>query len=582
MQTANFFDKIPIVLGVTGHRNIVKDDYPQITQAVENGFMQVLELTKSGKGQTPLVLLTGLAQGADMLVTDVAIKLGVPYVAVLPCELDEFKLSFDDTEALCKLDGYIADALDVVIAGDIEGDFQRQQQYGQTQESYRYRQVGVYIAERSHVLFGLWDGKLPKSRFGCGTAEVIDFAINESFVKKNVGHRFGALDDATALWIKCRRQGDGSECDVTSKYILPNVDVGADNSLSEQAVERFNYKLFDEMPAAVADTIRKTAEYNDAETPGGGYGLLSDLSELSPYQQRLHRHYIKSDLLSVNAKNAFTKLLLAMSVLGSLLAFMFMLYDESGYIFLSIPCVLIVGVIVFVYVYNGKSAVHRKHVEYRALSETLRTQFYVSACGVTCDISDYYTWAQRNDCIWIYKAVMALSVGNIQNKRQNLDAVKDTWISIDKGQYRYHHKKKTSRMPKIRRRDIISKALLGGTLALYFAIFVIEVLTMCKVTTFFDTAIGVNEMTWRNVAQVCFGVLTMVSLLITSYFGKLSEERQFADNAKMERLYLSACSKWDVDSEHFEELVVAIAREEIIENGIWLSYMTDNDLEINV
>ena len=55
-----------------------------------------------------------------MLVTDVAIELGIPYIAVLPCGLEKYKKSFSDKKALSKLDEYIKKSLDTIIVDDIE------------------------------------------------------------------------------------------------------------------------------------------------------------------------------------------------------------------------------------------------------------------------------------------------------------------------------------------------------------------------------------------------------------------------------------------------------------------------------
>lgn len=596
MQNIQLFDKIPIVLGVTGHRNIVKDDYADIAAQTEKAMAEIQSLCKSNKGDnTPLVLLTGLAQGADMLVCDVAIKLGIQYIAVLPCELEEFKKSFNDIDDLSKLDTYIQKAYDTVIAPDYEKDFDNQSKCGQKVDNYQYRQVGIYIAEHSHVLFGLWDGK-PASPFGCGTAEVIDFAINASYHKADVKNTFGVLDDSVVVWINCRRQGDGQQADVKTLYLLPNVDVTRDDETITKRkrkagvvtdkyplIKGYKYEVYNRLPKQSVQVILRTVRYNDAQyKEGKSWPLLNNLEALTPYQQRICKHYDKSDTLAKSKKIIFTRLLLAISVIGALLALVFMLYDESGYNFLSLPCLGLVAIIVIVYFCDAKRYYHRDSIEYRTLSEALRTQFYASACGVDCNVSDYYTWAQKNQIVWIYKALLALSVGNIENKQLDMRDVRANWVSIDSGQYNYHHNRKKTRGKRARVYSAISTILFGLTIALYVIVTLVEILTLCNLTNWFDTPIGINDMTIRSVFQVAFGTFTAVSLLASSFFGKLSCERECDDSKKMERLYLSACNKWDVESPHFPDLVRSIAREEIVENGIWLSYMTDNDLEINV
>ena len=213
-MSANFADKIkilvetaesPLVVGVTGHRNLVKDDYSVIFDEIKRNFEEILTLHKAKRltVDIPSVLLfTGLAQGADMLAAKVAHQLHIPYVAVLPCELDEFKTSFDDVDALNELDDYIENAYAVVVADDIEKNFENQT--GQTADNYRYRQVGIHIVQRSSILLALWDGKPPKSRYGCGTADVVKIAKERNL---------------PILWITCRRIGDGSTQNVTTRYL---------------------------------------------------------------------------------------------------------------------------------------------------------------------------------------------------------------------------------------------------------------------------------------------------------------------------------------------------------------------------
>ena len=180
--------KLPLVIGVTGHRNLVKGDYSAIFDEIKRNFEEIAAILTQNTEQPPMLLLTGLAQGGDMLATKVARELKIPYVAVLPCSLEEFKKSFDDLEALSELNDYIANAHEVLIVPDLEKDFANQP--NQTVENYRYRQVGVYLVQNSSLLLALWDGNPPKTQFGCGTADVVALAQNA---------------DLPVLWLPCHR-----------------------------------------------------------------------------------------------------------------------------------------------------------------------------------------------------------------------------------------------------------------------------------------------------------------------------------------------------------------------------------------
>lgn len=198
--------KLPVAIGVAGHRNIVEEDKPLIKSQVEKSLREIIALCKGA----PVVMLNGLAQGADMLCAEVAFELGIDVYAVLPCEQEEYIKSFDNEADRAKLFGYVARCKRKLIAPDTEKNkawFRLNADMDD--DSYTYRQVGIYIAEHSRLLIALWDGKPPKTEYGCGTAEVIDFTLkgNDKLRSKSV------------IWIKSRRQGDGDNADIQRKWL---------------------------------------------------------------------------------------------------------------------------------------------------------------------------------------------------------------------------------------------------------------------------------------------------------------------------------------------------------------------------
>ncbi|MGN1373013.1 MAG: hypothetical protein ACI4VK_03070, partial [Candidatus Coproplasma sp.] len=82
-----FKGKIPVVVGETGHRNIVGEDMPTIREQIAGSLKQIQALCKcrrEGGEDTPVIMLNAFAQGADMLCADVAFGLGIPVYALLP------------------------------------------------------------------------------------------------------------------------------------------------------------------------------------------------------------------------------------------------------------------------------------------------------------------------------------------------------------------------------------------------------------------------------------------------------------------------------------------------------------------
>src|SRR5712691_5323480 len=98
---------VPIVLGVTGHRDMREADVPRLRQAVASIFEGFVWRYR----HTPLVLLSSLAQGADQLCAAVALEKGLQVIAPLPFPAAVYRQSssFDNDEARHQFDALLQD-----------------------------------------------------------------------------------------------------------------------------------------------------------------------------------------------------------------------------------------------------------------------------------------------------------------------------------------------------------------------------------------------------------------------------------------------------------------------------------------
>ena len=85
---------IPLVLGVTGHRDLRPEDRDRLKDKVRS----VLQDLQTEFARRPLLLLSPLAEGADRLVAEVALELGAELIAPLPLPREEYEKDFE-TEA---------------------------------------------------------------------------------------------------------------------------------------------------------------------------------------------------------------------------------------------------------------------------------------------------------------------------------------------------------------------------------------------------------------------------------------------------------------------------------------------------
>lgn len=86
--------KIPIVIGVTGHRDIAKKDF----DALKNQISKIYTYLTVKYPSTPLILLTPLADGADRLVADVALNKNfsdkITTCVPIPMDEEDYKKTF--------------------------------------------------------------------------------------------------------------------------------------------------------------------------------------------------------------------------------------------------------------------------------------------------------------------------------------------------------------------------------------------------------------------------------------------------------------------------------------------------------
>ena len=588
---------IPVIVGVTGHRNIVEEDKDALKAQVKESLIEIQNLCKAkdkNGTDTPVVMLNAFAQGADMLCAEVAFNLGIEVYAVLPREKDKYIESFDDEDDKAKLYEYLDKTTRCFVAPDIEknkGFIKRTINIDDS--SYEYRQLGIYMAEHSHILIALWDGKPPKAEYGCGTVEVIKFALEHKFLDRDKLFKPGMINDSAVVWIKSRRQGDGTEADICKKWLISSLSGGEGKEYGDE------YLTLDEAPAFLKDIISKTVSYNSYETevPEGAIKLWGNVDELDEYRKNLRRHYVKADGLSYSKnQKKYNLFILLLAIIGTVVACTFLIYDDASLPYMIFPCTLAIGLILLFTLLGKRKGYHKKYIEYRAMAEALRIQFYMSACindkSNVSNVCDLYAWSQKVDMVWIDKAIQAIDViSNTEKLKIDPSQVIDVWIGNHEkptGQLKYHTRKKVQNRKQAKKYETLSAVTSIATIAIYFIIFVFEVvayvLRALDINWFWEENIFAH-IGWRNFTAIIMGVVTSASLLFSSYWGKLSYNRKLDDNEKMCRFYASAFARWNEVKDHnaeIEKFVTEIAREEIVENGVWCSYVSDNELEINI
>ena len=89
------YGPIPLVFGVTGHRDLISED----VRGLEAAVRQVFQAVQSRYPHSPLRLLSPLAEGADRLAARVALQLGGELLVPLPMPRQEYLRDFATLES---------------------------------------------------------------------------------------------------------------------------------------------------------------------------------------------------------------------------------------------------------------------------------------------------------------------------------------------------------------------------------------------------------------------------------------------------------------------------------------------------
>ena len=146
---------VPLIVAVTGHRDLVTDEIPAIRAKVEEFFIEVRD-TYPNRGVS---VMSALAEGADQLVAEVAVKLGIPLIVPLPMRKALYAKDFQSTNAQEKFEFLLSRAAETYELPITSGnDVHSIDDYGDARNQ-QYAQLGVFLCAHCHILLALWDGK---------------------------------------------------------------------------------------------------------------------------------------------------------------------------------------------------------------------------------------------------------------------------------------------------------------------------------------------------------------------------------------------------------------------------------------
>jgi hypothetical protein len=176
MMTQSPLDRLPLVIGVTGHRDLRDQDISRLELEVATIITGLRRDFLNNSEETPIIMLSALAEGSDRLVARVALAHGARLIAPLPMPLEEYRRDFEPglrPGNMTEFDELFAKAIAAPVM-PLHGISVEELRTNKDKRDAQYRELGIFITQHCHVLLALWDGSEKDISPG-GAAEVVTF-----------------------------------------------------------------------------------------------------------------------------------------------------------------------------------------------------------------------------------------------------------------------------------------------------------------------------------------------------------------------------------------------------------------------
>jgi hypothetical protein len=144
----------PFIFGISGHRDLVSADLPELRTQIETVYSRF----RSAYPDASLQLLSPLAEGADRLAAELALACGIKLFVPMPMAQAEYEGDFASATSLGEFRRLLA-AAELSWEVSNEDEPKERPRSDTDMRAMKYAAVGDYIAQKSHVLLLLWDGR---------------------------------------------------------------------------------------------------------------------------------------------------------------------------------------------------------------------------------------------------------------------------------------------------------------------------------------------------------------------------------------------------------------------------------------
>ncbi|MGD9264565.1 MAG: hypothetical protein PVJ71_02180 [Lysobacterales bacterium] len=559
-----------LTVGVTGHRDLVEEEIPALQEKVREFFLQLQQEFPD----LNLQLITPLAEGSDRLVADIAQEMGAGLIVPLPMPQADYERDFSSPEAVEAFRESLRGAR--VINLRTHPDAQSQPLTGADRDR-QYAQLGIFISNHSQILLALWDGK-PSDAPG-GTSSVVNYHLTGKMPAYSVE------DDSPNLLAE--NENDLAYCITVSR----NRPGGAPRKglkplQTEWITAHWGFESGEQMPLDYRVTLHRLQDYQQDKAKyqdkieNEGANLLENAPglELPVGIRAIAEQHRIADWLAIHFQKRISLGLISIYSTAVVAGLIFIIYSEFDGLDFLVNVFLLAFVAGFVIYKIGEHRQwHRKHLDYRALAEGLRVQFYWALAGVI-DVQsaefayDNFLQKQDVDLEWIRHVMRNVSLARSRDNVPEdawVDWVIEQWVGDEDsqtGQLSYYQRKEQEKAARFQRTTWLGKVALAMGILIALALAVA------------GADMSDNQ---RNVLLVLMGLFPLIAGVRDAYSHKKAEKELIKQYRFMRGVLANARRLLDSsDDPQFRRRVLrALGDAALEEDAEWILMHRERPLE---
>ncbi len=427
----------------------------------------------------------------------------------------------------------------------------------QHEREKRYRAVGMLIAQQTHLLLALWDGRPADSN--AGTAAVVRMKLEGPAGIPEAGLRpLDAEDGGPVYHIHAVRAGEPAEHAVNQpEWMFPQEGGEAMFHTLCSRIERFN-----------SEPLRRSIA---ASLPEAARALLPDIESHSPGGRSLAYAFAAADLLARHYQQT-TRLMLRLTLAcAATLALIFELYAEIVHSrWLPAAYLTAFASLTVILLWQSRRDVQGRYLDYRALAEGLRVQFYWRLAGLHDSASSSYLRKQADELRWIREALRAAAALPPPDTAHPELAI-EHWVG---GQADYYADRAQSQGHRLHRLERRSRFFLGAGL-----------IATSLLVVFWSQLETLP--TWHRWIVVLMGFAPIAAALWETYAERLGLRTQVNQYARFAGIFTRAkrfAQRLDGHPELHDRhhaliaLLRELGREALMENGDWVLLLRERPI----